>query len=153
MKLLQVCVNLRVFRLADNYQSKWKSKKNCQKYGLKIRKWQSKFTWPLPDSVVLTLRWIKLLREQGGGRKRAYPALKLTLQSNCMAIHGYTWQYIVIHGNAQLCIVLHGYTWQYIVIHGSTWLYMAIHRRTWLSMVMHGNTWQYMAIHAIHGCK
>ena len=55
-----------------------------------------------------------------------------------MALHGDTWQYMVIDGSAWLYMAIHGNTWQYMVIYGDTWLYMAIH----------GNTWQYMVIDA-----
>ena len=36
-----------------------------------------------------------------------------------MAIHAYTWQYMVIHGNIYMAI--HGNTWLYMVIHGDKW--------------------------------
>ena len=48
-----------------------------------------------------------------------------------MAIHGDTWQYMVIDG----C------TWQYMVIHGNTWLYMALHGNTWNTNTNMSCTW------------
>ena len=38
-----------------------------------------------------------------------------------MAVHGTTWQYMVIHGNT------YSNTLQYMATYGSTWLFMAVH--------------------------
>ena len=38
-------------------------------------------------------------------------------------------------------MALHGYTWLYMVINGNIWHYMGIHGYTWLYMVIYGDTW------------
>ena len=58
-----------------------------------------------------------------------------------MLIHGYTLQYMDIHGDTGNAAC------RYMAIHVNTWFYMAIHDYTWKYMVKHGNTWPYMVKH------
>ena len=46
-------------------------------------------------------------------------------------------------------MAVHEYTWLYMVIHGITWVYMAIHGNTSQNMVIHGNTWLYMHLNRL----
>ena len=64
-----------------------------------------------------------------------------------MAIQGYTWQYIAMHGNARRYMVIDGSTGVYMAIQGYTWQYMAVHGNTLEFMEIHSDTWQYIAIH------
>ena len=91
MELPQVCVNLRVSRLADNYRSKKKKKKKWPKIRSRNQKMTEQIYMALTRLGSIVIKMNKAITRTGrGGWKRAYPALKLKLQLNYMAIHGNT---------------------------------------------------------------
>ena len=78
MELRHVCVNLRVFRLADNYRSQWKSKKKIAKSKVSKPENEREIYVALTGFGSIDIKMNKAITRTGRGRwKRAYPALKL----------------------------------------------------------------------------